>query len=138
MAARCRKRCVNCVSSGNKQIKAAHRNHALWKKFDEACNAAHKVVEAWLDKIRSEAAEHKAQRLALIERSRHGPQEHAASGDWKGIHRALYQFGDRWRESGHVGEKLFAELQPCGSRRLLLPLLLWKLRRRKAWRDAMP
>ena len=35
-------------------------NHALWKKFDEACNAAHKVVEAWLDKIRSEAAEHKA------------------------------------------------------------------------------
>jgi hypothetical protein len=24
----------------------------------------------------------------------------------------LHQFGDRWRESGHVGEKLFAELQP--------------------------
>ena len=87
-------------------------NHALWKKFDEACNAAHKVVEAWLDKIRSEAAEHKAQRLALIEEVKAWAQEHAASGDWKGIHRALYQFGDRWRESGHVGEKLFAELQP--------------------------
>src|SRR3989344_6746 len=42
-------------------------NHSLWKKFDEACNAAHKVVEAWLDKIRTEAAEHKAQRLALID-----------------------------------------------------------------------
>lgn len=87
-------------------------NHGLWKKFDEACNAAHKVVEAWLDKIRAEAAEHKAQRLALIEEVKAWAQEHAASGDWKGIHRALYQFGDRWRESGHVGEKLFAELQP--------------------------
>ena len=87
-------------------------NHALWKKFDEACNAAHKVVEAWLDKIRSEAAEHKAQRLALIEEVKAWAQEHAASGDWKAINRALYQFGDRWREGGHVGEKLFAELQP--------------------------
>lgn len=87
-------------------------NHALWKKFDEACNAAHKVVEAWLDKIRSEAAEHKAQRLALIEEVKAWAQEHAASGDWKAINRALYQFGDRWREGGHVGEKIFAELQP--------------------------
>ncbi len=87
-------------------------NHGLWKKFDEACNAAHKVVEAWLDKIRTEAAEHKAQRLALIEEIKAWTTEHAASGDWKGIHRALYQFGDRWRDGGHVGEKLFAELQP--------------------------
>ena len=87
-------------------------NHALWKKFDEACNAAHKVVEAWLDKIRSEAAEHKSQRLALIEEVKAWTQEHAASGDWKAINRALHQFGDRWRDGGHVGEKLFAELQP--------------------------
>ncbi len=87
-------------------------NHALWKKFDEACNAAHKVVEAWLDKIRADTAEHKAQRLALIEEVTAWAQTHASSGDWKGILRALYQFGDRWRESGHVGEKLFAELQP--------------------------
>jgi ATP-dependent RNA helicase SUPV3L1/SUV3 len=42
-------------------------NHAMWKRFDEACNEAHKVVEAWLEKIRTEAAEHRAQRLALIE-----------------------------------------------------------------------
>jgi len=87
-------------------------NHGLWKKFDEACNAAHKVVEAWLDKIRTESAEHKAQRLALVEEVKAWAQEHAHSGDWKAIHRALHQFGDRWRESGHVGEKLFAELQP--------------------------
>ena len=87
-------------------------NHALWKKFDEACNAAHKVVEAWLDKIRTEASEHKAQRLALIEEVKAWTQAHAASGDWKAINRTLHQFGDRWREGGHVGEKIFAELQP--------------------------
>ena len=87
-------------------------NHGLWKKFDEACNAAHKVVEAWLEKIRTEAAEHKAQRMALIEEVKAWAQEHAVSGDWKAINRALHQFGDRWREGGHVGEKIFAELQP--------------------------
>lgn len=87
-------------------------NHGLWKKFDEACNAAHKVVEAWLDKIRTETAEHKAQRLALIEELNAWTKEHAASGDWKAVNRALHQFGDRWRDSGHVGEKVFAELQP--------------------------
>jgi ATP-dependent RNA helicase SUPV3L1/SUV3 len=25
-------------------------NHALWKRFDEACNEAYKVVEAWLER----------------------------------------------------------------------------------------
>ncbi|MBP6598567.1 MAG: DUF349 domain-containing protein [Giesbergeria sp.] len=87
-------------------------NHGLWKKFDEACNAAHKVVEAWLDKIRTEATQHKAERLALIEEVKAWGAEHGASGDWKAIQRSLYQFGDRWRASGHVGEKIFAELQP--------------------------
>jgi hypothetical protein len=28
----------------------APANHALWKKFDDACNAAHKVVESWLER----------------------------------------------------------------------------------------
>ena len=32
-------------------------NHALWKKFDEACNAAHKVVESWHDKLRTETTQ---------------------------------------------------------------------------------
>lgn len=95
-------------------------NHALWKRFDEACNAAHKVVEAWLDKIRSEAAEHKAQRLALIEEVKGWAKEHAASGDWRNINRVLHQFGDRWREGGHVGEKIFAELQPLWKQALAL------------------
>ena len=62
--------------------------------------------------LRAEAAEHKAQRMALIEEVKAWAQEHAASGDWKAINRALHQFGDRWREGGHVGEKIFAELQP--------------------------
>jgi hypothetical protein len=95
-------------------------NHALWKKFDEACNAAHKVVEVWLEKIRTEAAEHKAQRLALIEEVKAWALENAASTDWKAINRALYQFGDRWREGGHVGEKLFAELQPLWKQAIAL------------------
>ncbi len=87
-------------------------NHALWRKFDEACNAAHKVVEGWLDKVRTEAAEHKASRLALIEEVKAWAAAQVASTDWKAINRALHQFADRWRDGGHVGEKVFAELQP--------------------------
>lgn len=89
-------------------------NHALWKRFDEACNEAHKVVEAWLDKVKAESAEHKAQRLALIEELQAWAQANpsARDEDWKGFNRILHQFGDRWREGGHVGEKTFAELQP--------------------------
>jgi hypothetical protein len=62
-------------------------NHALWKKFDEACNAAYKVVESWHDKIRQDSTQAKAQRLALIEEikawaaeqcGQPGLEEHAA------------------------------------------------------------
>lgn len=95
-------------------------NHALWKKFDEACNAAHKVVEAWLDKIRAEAAEHKATRLALIEEVKTWAAAQADTKDWKGVNRALHQFADRWREGGHVGEKVFAELQPLWKQAIAL------------------
>jgi predicted secreted protein len=86
-------------------------NHALWKRFDEACNEAHKIVEAWLDKIRAEAAEHRARRVALIEEVKAWAAEHANGADLKAIGRALHQFADRWRDAGHVGEKVFAELQ---------------------------
>ena len=89
-------------------------NHALWKRFDEACNEAHKVVETWLEKVKADAAEHKAQRLALIEEVNAwaAANRSALDDDWKGFNRILHQFGDRWREGGHVGEKVFAELQP--------------------------
>ncbi len=89
-------------------------NHSMWKRFDEACNEAHKVVEAWLDKVRAESAEHKAQRLALIEvvNAWAAANRTALDDDWKGFNRILHQFGDRWRDAGHLGEKAFAELQP--------------------------
>jgi ATP-dependent RNA helicase SUPV3L1/SUV3 len=89
-------------------------NHALWKRFDEACNEAHKVVEAWLEKMKAESAEHRAQRLALIEEVKAWAADNATArdDDWKGFNRILYQFGDRWREAGHLSEKAFAELQP--------------------------
>ena len=89
-------------------------NHALWKRFDEACNQAYKVVEAWLEKLKAQSAEHRAQRLALIEEVNQWAvaNQTALDGDWKGFHRLLHQFGDRWRDSGHLSEKEFAQLQP--------------------------
>ena len=89
-------------------------NHGLWKRFDEACNQAHKVVEAWLERIKLESAENKAQRLALLEEVRAWGVANttALDDDWKGFNRILHQFGDRWRDSGHLSEKAFAEMQP--------------------------
>ncbi|GAC1525541.1 MAG: hypothetical protein NVS2B4_01580 [Ramlibacter sp.] len=89
-------------------------NHALWKRFDEACNEAHKVVEEWLDKIKSEAAEHRSQRLALIEEVKAWAAANttALDADWKGFNRVVHQFESRWRDAGHLSEKAFAELQP--------------------------
>jgi len=89
-------------------------NHGLWKRFDEACNEAHKVVEVWLEKIKAETAANRAQRLALVEELKAWAEANrsALDDDWKGFNRVLHQFGDRWRDGGHVGEKLFAELQP--------------------------
>jgi len=89
-------------------------NHALWKRFDEACNEAYKVVEAWLEKIKADAIEHRKQRLALIEEVKAWAEANrtALDDDWKGFSRILHQFGDRWRDAGHLGEKAFAELQP--------------------------
>ncbi|MBX9959975.1 MAG: DUF349 domain-containing protein [Burkholderiaceae bacterium] len=89
-------------------------NHALWKRFDEACNQAYKVVEAWLEKIKTEAAEHKARRLALIGELQAWASAQAAQAphDWKAFGRELHQFAERWRDAGHLSEKAFAELQP--------------------------
>ena len=89
-------------------------NHGLWKRFDEACNQAFKVVETWLEKMKADSAEHKAGRLALIEEVKAwgAANTTALDDDWKGFNRILHQFGDRWRESGHMGEKAAAEMQP--------------------------
>lgn len=87
-------------------------NHALWKRFDDACNQAHKVVEQWLDKLKAESAAHRAQRLAMIKELEDWATQHAASTDWKIQVRDLHRFSDAWRNGGHLGEKQFAELQP--------------------------
>jgi hypothetical protein len=91
-------------------------NHALWKPFDDACNAAHVVVEAWIEKVKAENAIHRAERLNLMaEVTAWGAApvaELANKRDWKAISRGLNQFADRWQNLGHVSEKTFAELQP--------------------------
>ena len=89
-------------------------NHGLWRRFDEACNQAYKVVEAWLEKIKLESAANKAQRLALLEEVKAWAAANttALDDDWKGFNRILHQFGDRWRDAGHLSEKGFAEMQP--------------------------
>lgn len=94
--------------------KGAAPNHALWKRFDEACNQAYTVVEAWLQKVKAESAEHRARRLDLIEslKAWSQAQAQAAPPDWKAQVRALHQFETRWREAGHLSEKAYAELQP--------------------------
>jgi hypothetical protein len=92
--------------------KEAAPNPALWKRFDSACNRAHEVVDAWLKEARAQTTAHKAQRLALIEEVKAWTVEHANGPDWKSVARQLHQFAQRWRESGHLSEKMFAELQP--------------------------
>ena len=89
-------------------------NHALWKRFDEACNAAYHVVEAWLEKVKAESAEHRARRMALIDEVKAWTAANPApaGNDWKGFARAIHQFESRWREAGHLSEKAFAEMQP--------------------------
>ncbi len=87
-------------------------NHALWKKFDEACNEAHKVVEAWLGQLKQQNETNRQQRLGLIEEVKAWTQAHAETDDWKQQIRDLHTFAERWRQSGHLSEKLFAELQP--------------------------
>ena len=72
------------------------------------------MVEGWLEKVKADAAEHRAQRLALIEELKAWAADNqtARDGDWKGFNRVLHQFSDRWRDAGHLNEKAFAELQP--------------------------
>ena len=91
-------------------------NHALWKRFDDACNQAHTVVEAWIEKVKAENAIHRETRLALIAEVGvwgAGPAaEMAKHADWKGLSRGLNQMAERWQDLGHVSEKTFAEWHP--------------------------
>jgi hypothetical protein len=87
-------------------------NHALWKRFDDACNDAHKVVEAWLEKLKEQNETVKAERKLLIDEVLAWAEANKGNTDWKHHIRSLNGFVEKWREAGHLGEKAFAEIQP--------------------------
>lgn len=87
-------------------------NHALWKRFDDACNEAHKVVEAWLEKVKEQSETVKAERKLLIDEVQAWAEANKGNTDWKHHIRSLNGFVEKWREAGHLGEKAFAEIQP--------------------------
>ena len=87
-------------------------NQALWKRFDDACNEAYKVVEIWLETVKEQSEAVKAERKVLIDEVLAWAEAHKASTDWKLQIRALNGFVDKWREAGHLSEKAFAEIQP--------------------------
>lgn len=86
-------------------------NHALWKRFDEACNEAHKIVEVWLEKTREQADAVKAQRRTLIDEITTWTEANKGNTDWKHHIRSLNGFVAKWREAGHLSEKAFVEIQ---------------------------
>ncbi len=89
-------------------------NHALWKRFDDACNEAHKVVEVWLETLKEQTEATKAQRKVLIDEVLAWSHDVQANNntDWKMHIRSLNGFVEKWREAGHLSEKVFAEIQP--------------------------
>ena len=86
-------------------------NHGLWKRFDQACNRAYPFVQAWLGKAKAESAAHREGRLALLAEVAAWTQAHQGNTDWKTQARELHQFSERWRNSGHLNEKAFADMQ---------------------------
>ena len=86
-------------------------NHGLWKKFDEACNQAYKVVEAWLEKTREQQEAILAQRRALMDELRAWTEAHQGNQDWKLHLRAIQSLEQRWRDAGHLSEKAYAQMQ---------------------------
>ena len=87
-------------------------NHALWKRFDDACNEAYKVVEAWLETVKEQTEAVKAQRQVLIDEVTAWGAANASNTDWKMHIRALNGFVEKWQNGGHLSEKVFAEIQP--------------------------
>ncbi|MDO4795699.1 MAG: DUF349 domain-containing protein [Brachymonas sp.] len=92
-------------------------NHALWRRFDQACNEAYRIVQAWLAQMKQQAAAQKALRMNLLGELKTWGEAlatraaQASDIDWKAAQRELSAFNQRWREAGHVSEKVFAELQ---------------------------
>ena len=87
-------------------------NHALWKRFDEACNEAYKVVEAWLETVKEQTETVKAQRQVLIDEVTAWAEVNKTNTDWKMHIRSLNGFVEKWQNAGHLSEKAFAEILP--------------------------
>ena len=45
----------------------------------------------------------------------------ALDDDWKGFNRILHQFGDRWRDAGHLSEKPLTSCSRFGWQPLVPP-----------------
>ena len=86
-------------------------NHGLWKRFDQACNRAYPFVQDWLEKAKAEGAAHREGRQALLAQVAAWTETHQGNTDWKTQSRELHQFSERWRNSGHLSEKAFADMQ---------------------------
>ncbi|WP_334134931.1 DUF349 domain-containing protein [Tepidimonas sp.] len=86
-------------------------NHALWKRFDDACNRAYQLVQAWRREQQAQQQAAEQARQQLIDEVRAWTATHASDEDWKAQLRDLHAFAERWRHGGHVSEKRFAELQ---------------------------
>ncbi len=86
-------------------------NHALWKRFDNACNLAYPFVQEWLQQTRAQSQANRTQRLELIAEVKTWAAEHSKGPDWRAVQRQLHDFSEKWRACGHVSEKVFAEVQ---------------------------
>ncbi|MGB4116059.1 MAG: DUF349 domain-containing protein [Polaromonas sp.] len=87
-------------------------NHALWKRFDDACNEAYKVVESWLETVKEQTEAVKAQRQVLIDEVTAWADANKTNTDWKMHIRSLNGFVEKWQNAGHLSEKVFADIQP--------------------------
>ena len=84
------------------------------KKFDEACNQAHKLVEVWIARLKEQG---RGRAPSVWPRIDEPGLDCGACRQQrlKAQLRELHGFSERWRQSGHVSEKLHTELQLPGS-----------------------
>ena len=75
-------------------------NHALWKRFDNACNLAYPFVQEWLQQTRAQSQANRAQRLELIAQVKAWAAEHSNGPDWRAVQRQLHDFSEKWRACG--------------------------------------
>lgn len=85
-------------------------NQALWRRFDDACNQAHLVVEAWIESVKEQIEAHKTVRLALVAEVLAWAETHKDNTDWKHHVRSLNHFVEQWHQAGPLHEKALAQV----------------------------